>query len=108
MGERMEGVYLLNLLFITLVPCFFPPSSSSSSYSSSYSSSTSFILSSEHLLSLYTKNLSLEKKKKADYPFSQTTTATHIKSIMTTYHGKCHCGQTEWTTKIDGDAHILW
>lgn len=26
---------------------------------------------------------------------------------MTTYQGKCHCGQTEWTTKIDGDAHIL-
>ncbi|CAF9920546.1 hypothetical protein IMSHALPRED_004958 [Imshaugia aleurites] len=26
---------------------------------------------------------------------------------MTTYHGKCHCGQTEWTTKLDADAHIL-
>ncbi|KAK3170145.1 hypothetical protein OEA41_009531 [Lepraria neglecta] len=26
---------------------------------------------------------------------------------MTTYHGRCHCGQTEWETKIDGDAHIL-
>ena len=27
---------------------------------------------------------------------------------MTTYTGKCHCGQTEWTTKLDGEAHILW
>ena len=29
-------------------------------------------------------------------------------AIMTTYNGKCHCGQTEWTTKLDGEAHILW
>ena len=27
---------------------------------------------------------------------------------MTTYQGRCHCGQTEWTTKLDGGAHILW
>ncbi|KAL6713919.1 hypothetical protein ACLMJK_008413 [Lecanora helva] len=26
---------------------------------------------------------------------------------MTTYNGRCHCGQVEWTTKIDGDAHVL-
>ncbi|KAL9631721.1 MAG: hypothetical protein Q9164_005734 [Protoblastenia rupestris] len=26
---------------------------------------------------------------------------------MTTYTGRCHCGQTEWTTKLDGPAHIL-
>ena len=27
---------------------------------------------------------------------------------MTTYNGRCHCGQTQWTTKLDGDASILW
>ena len=32
----------------------------------------------------------------------------HTSAIMTTYQGRCHCGQTEWETKIDGDAHILW
>ncbi|MCJ1272850.1 hypothetical protein MMC21_000639 [Puttea exsequens] len=26
---------------------------------------------------------------------------------MTTHHGHCHCGQTEWDVKLDGDAHIL-
>ena len=26
----------------------------------------------------------------------------------TSYNGRCHCGQTEWTTKLDGEAHILW
>lgn len=29
---------------------------------------------------------------------------------MTTYNGKCHCGQTEWTVKMDDSSanHILW
>ena len=26
---------------------------------------------------------------------------------MTTYNGKCHCGQTEWTAKVE-DHHIIW
>ena len=27
---------------------------------------------------------------------------------MTTYNGACHCGQTEWTVKLDEVNHILW
>ena len=29
---------------------------------------------------------------------------------MTTFNGKCHCGQTEWTVELpkDSQAHILW
>lgn len=29
---------------------------------------------------------------------------------MSTYHGKCHCGQTEWEVKLEDDQakHILW
>ncbi|KAL8673788.1 MAG: hypothetical protein Q9168_001800 [Polycauliona sp. 1 TL-2023] len=26
---------------------------------------------------------------------------------MTTYNGHCHCGQTEWTVKLDSPGHIL-
>ncbi|KAI4130124.1 MAG: hypothetical protein LQ338_001899 [Usnochroma carphineum] len=26
---------------------------------------------------------------------------------MTTYNGHCHCGQTEWTVKIQDPAHVL-
>lgn len=29
---------------------------------------------------------------------------------MTTYHGKCTCGQTQWDVKLEPDQakHILW
>jgi hypothetical protein len=29
---------------------------------------------------------------------------------MSSYNGKCHCGQTEWTAELTGDqqGHILW
>ena len=27
---------------------------------------------------------------------------------MTTYNGKCHCGETEWTVKLDEPGHVLW
>ncbi|KAL8736350.1 MAG: hypothetical protein Q9181_002478 [Wetmoreana brouardii] len=26
---------------------------------------------------------------------------------MSTYKGRCHCGQTEWTVKLDDPSHIL-
>jgi predicted SprT family Zn-dependent metalloprotease len=29
---------------------------------------------------------------------------------MTSFDGKCHCGQTEWTAKLEKEqqGHILW
>ncbi|KAI4216519.1 MAG: hypothetical protein LQ351_001008 [Letrouitia transgressa] len=27
---------------------------------------------------------------------------------MTTYKGHCHCGQVEWTVKLEDASHILW
>ena len=29
-------------------------------------------------------------------------------SIMSEIKGKCHCGQTEWTVKLEDKAHVLW
>jgi hypothetical protein len=33
-----------------------------------------------------------------------------VYQIMSSYHGKCHCGNTEWTAKLDSEqqGHILW
>ena len=41
------------------------------------------------------------------YPSSRTK---HQAITMTTFNGKCHCGQTEWTVTLpqDSQAHILW
>lgn len=27
---------------------------------------------------------------------------------MTEYDGKCHCGETTWTVKLDEGSHVLW
>ena len=29
-------------------------------------------------------------------------------AIMSEVKGHCHCGQTEWTVKIEDKAHVLW
>ncbi|KAK8240813.1 Mss4-like protein [Phyllosticta capitalensis] len=38
-----------------------------------------------------------------------TTSASIAAAIMTTYHGKCTCGQTQWDVKLEPDQakHIL-
>jgi hypothetical protein len=35
---------------------------------------------------------------------------TEHQITMTTYNGRCHCGQTNWTVKLDKEqeGHILW
>merc|ERR1712098_383194 len=35
----------------------------------------------------------------------RTTTSYHF--IMSTDHGRCHCGQTEWDVKLNERAHVL-
>lgn len=111
MGERREGsTYygsILEWLFI-ITSLLFIIITSSLAFLRSYFSSLSFILSSSASLPyLYNYQKSPSNPESKTHTFSQTRT-TRRTVAMTTYHGRCHCGQTEWTTKIDGDAHILW
>lgn len=38
----------------------------------------------------------------------QSTSLLEFKPTMTTYKGHCHCGQVEWTVKLEDASHILW
>lgn len=38
----------------------------------------------------------------------QLPSSLEFEPTMTTYKGHCHCGQVEWTVKLDDASHILW
>lgn len=42
------------------------------------------------------------------HPLTARINLSLIYSTMTSYNGRCHCGQTEWTAKLADAGHILW
>lgn len=68
-----------------------------------------FRLHNEHPLSRYrliTYLSSLETQSQLVGRLTSPVILPH--AIMTTYNGRCHCGEVEWTVKLEQSAHVLW